>query len=215
MKNITNFLLIFIFAIKCGSYQKYEEYKLEQKEINQNSKQLVLKFNNFDKFPLLLDVFLYKIVWKNAKEYECSDKIQEIHIKEPKEIIIPLMEFSPQCAKIFISYKTIRPFQKNENAFLNLDLTDNKDCLKLNYKSDFYPEYLNCKYLDFSKKTTQIVFDHIITQKTEIDKTVLTYGITFLTLVAQTPTSYLAPIPMSLAGYKTVKNFIVFEVTEI
>ncbi|WP_125232082.1 hypothetical protein [Leptospira brenneri] len=215
MKNIKNFLIIFILAINCESYQNYEDYISEIKESETNTKQLVLKFNNFEKYPLLLDVLLYKIIWKNAKEFKCSEKIQEIHIKEPKDIKIPLAENTHLCAKIFVRYNTIRPFQKNEIAFLNLDLTDNKDCLKLNYKSDFYPEYLNCKYLDFSKKSNQIVFDHIITQKVDIDKTFMTYGLTFMSLVAQTPTSYLAPIPMSLSGYKTVKNFVVFEITEI
>ncbi|MBM9590654.1 hypothetical protein JWG41_09385 [Leptospira sp. 201903075] len=215
MKNTKTFLIILTLLINCVSYQKYDDYNSKISESDPKSKQLVLEFKDFENYPLLLDISFYKISWKNEREFECSDKIQEIHIKEPKEIIIPILDNTTQCAKIFLKYNTFRPFQKNEIAFLNLNLTDKKDCLKLNYKSDFYPENLNCKYLDFSKNSTKIVFNHIINQKIDIDKTFLTYGLTLMSLVAQTPTSYLAPIPMSISGYKTIKNSISIEIEEI
>ncbi|GBF41195.1 hypothetical protein LPTSP2_04670 [Leptospira ellinghausenii] len=215
MKNKNKFLIIALLSFSCVSYQNFNDYNNENSKYNSNSKQLVLNFNNFENYPLLLDIYFYKMNWKSDTEFDCSDLFQELHINQPKDLIIPIVGDTSLCAQITLKYNTLRPFQKNESAILNLNLFNRKDCLKLDYKSDLYPQNLECKYLDFSKNSTKIIFNNIIYQKIDIDKTFLTYGLTFLSLVAQTPTSYLAPIPMSISGYKTVKNSIHFVIEEI
>ncbi len=220
-------ILFFLIFLQIGCYGFFKENEIDEVEKKYNIKKnsdiypshLSFKFKNFDERVLTLKVVLRKLILNDDKSsFYCSPIIFENTelIGKLNEINVPIQSDN-YCFTLKLSYRTFRPFQRNDFASVDVEFSDKvnfnekkvgiQNC-KLNESKEFWR--YECSQLDINSSNLEVIFTNLEPAKTEELKVAFVWLITF-NLLTRTSTIPFAILPTFFYGYTVEKKNISVE----
>ncbi len=211
-KNLKISLLILLFLKNCSFAQDYQTLNSPENKNANNRQNLIIELNNFDDFPLTINVHIMNTKNLDGKNNVCGDLISKYQIKYDKKPIIINLNNEKYCIDFFFHYSTFRPFQKNYKAALSLHFNTNSSCLEQPRLAVQYIHTYNCPILDFQNSSRKIILTNVSKEKIDEHLAIISWGGTIMTATRPPPLLYLTPFYFFFGGYVTVINKIEFEI---